>query len=334
MIDPTRGTLSRDNRVPVTLVAGWLGAGKSALARRLASDGAAWVGSWGWEGPGARDDTASGELAIEEEVAERRAGCACCAVRWDLVRSLPSLALRSPAPSRILVEVGALSDVALAGGTMLRERRLRHRVRLDGAIALVDGPAVACRLAAGQDPWPHPRAWDHLAFADSILVGRACRLSTAAVDEVLEVVAQVNPLAEVRIDSGDGAPELPTGGFGAAGVAKVEAIEVPRPPSRAREGGVAMVDVVDVAGELEWDDLVGWLNRVHRETGGELLRARGVVAVRGDDRRRLVSGVRTMLDQWAGRPWAGASRGSRLVLAGRDLPVEVLQDALAAVSRT
>ena len=145
-------------RLPVTLVAGFLGSGKTTLVNRILSAQheqriAVIVNEFGEVG-------IDGQLVVgvEENVVQLSNGCICCTVRDDLVSTVYDLLERrqqSEGPvafTRILIEASGLASPGPAVQTLLADRRLATQCRIDGVITLVNTPHIVRQIAE------HPEA--------------------------------------------------------------------------------------------------------------------------------------------------------------------------------
>jgi G3E family GTPase len=192
--------------VPISLIGGYLGAGKTTLVNRwlrLARDAglrlAVLVNDFGEIG-------IDGDLIVarREDIIELAGGCVCCSVGGDLVGALERLRARDPAPDRILLET---SGVALPG-TVAATARLAQGVAVDPVLVLADAATVRARA---NDAYVGDTVLRQLARAERVLLSRVDLLDAAALDAVRTWLDALIPGVPVAV-----AADEPLPGAGAA----------------------------------------------------------------------------------------------------------------------
>jgi len=159
-------------RIPVTLLTGFLGSGKTTLVSRLLrdprfSDSAVVINEFGEVGL----DHLLVEHLRDDAVIEMTSGCLCCTVRGDIRQTLLMLQHRSeageiPLFSRIVIETTGLADPAPVIHTLMSDRRLDARFRLARVATVVDAVNGLATLDT------HAEAVKQAAVADHLLVSK------------------------------------------------------------------------------------------------------------------------------------------------------------------
>jgi len=188
-------------RIPVTLVAGFLGSGKTTLVNRILTEQhdqrmAVIVNEFGEVGIDGRL-----VVGVEENVVQLSNGCLCCTVRGDLVTTVQDLLARRRAAvdmvpfERILIEASGLASPGPAVQTLLADPSLASQCCIDGVITLVNAPHIARQLQE------HPEASAQLGYADHIIVNHCDQCTDTGLAAVIEAVRACNPHASMETTS-------------------------------------------------------------------------------------------------------------------------------------
>lgn len=192
-------TTASSKRIPVTLLTGFLGSGKTTVLNHLVrqpelADTLVIINEFGEMGL----DHLLVAHCIENQVLEMNSGCLCCTIRGDLVQTLRDITWRFARNGqrqfrRVLIETTGLADPAPIVHTLTTHPQIAPKYRLDGIVATID-------LTTGSNTLDqHVEAIKQAAVADLLLVTK----SDLATDEqriaLLSRLESINPAAP-RVD--------------------------------------------------------------------------------------------------------------------------------------
>ncbi|WP_237216582.1 CobW family GTP-binding protein [Falsiroseomonas oryziterrae] len=319
----------RGARVPVILVTGFLGAGKTTLVKSLLEseagrNTAVVVNEFGEIGI----DQALLAPSAEGGVALLGNGCLCCAVRSDLEETFRQLftdRARGAIPSfeRVVLELSGADDPLPVLQTFLGERALAREYHIQSVIAVVD---AATGRAALRD---NPEARRQVALADRMVVSKSDLATSGEMDALMAELRALNADAPVRTaDHGAVDPDF---------LLAESSLPAPSPlraDAPAHAPGLTSF-VLRFDAPLPWRALTAALGLLCEMRGADLLRVKGLVAVEGCRGPVVIHAVRHLLH----RPveleaWPDAERASRLVfITSGDLARQPVEDLFRAVAR-
>lgn len=323
-------------RVPVTLLTGFLGAGKTTLLNRLID--APECGRVAVIVNEAGEVALDGKLVVgtTEEIVELREGCVCCTVRGDLSVAVGRLLdrrgrwFRGIKFDRILVECSGLASPGPVVQTFLLDPRLAGETRVDGVIALASAADIARQLDERAE------AAEQLAYADRIVLNHVDRAKD--VPGALARVRGVNPGAPVDMAvraAVDPAPLLELGGgeperWALAGGLDGASPSGPALAHHASAPGTASPVVLRHDGPIELEKLKFFLQFVAARKTWSLMRLKGIFRCPDLARAVVAHGVYQWLELGPGSMAPPAE--SVLLLIGRGLDRDELTRGWAAVT--
>jgi cobalamin biosynthesis protein CobW len=324
-------------RVPCTIVTGFLGSGKTTLIRHVLANAngrrlAVIVNEFGDVGIDGEILKGCGDAACpEENIVELANGCLCCTVADEFVPALDQILAREPQVEHIVIET---SGLALPKPLVqaFHWPAIKSRVTVDGVVAVVDGAAlaegqVAADLAALSAQRMADPALDHddpieevfedqIACADLVVLNKRDLLDARGLDKAVAVVAGALPRAVRIVTVADGKVD-PAALLG-LGVGTEDDIE----NRRTRHDLEAEHDhddfesfVVALPELADPDDLIARIARLAE--AHKVLRVKGFAAVNGKSMRLLIQAVGPRVSHYYDRPWGETSaRQGNLVVIG------------------
>jgi G3E family GTPase len=321
--------MPRKPRIPVTIVTGLLGAGKTTLVNRIVT-----------AHPGQRIaviESERGERAVDhalvvrvdEELFELSRGCACCTVRGDLIRVLGDLTRRRDRFDRIIIETTGLADPGPVVQTLFVDDELQDAFRLDGVVTLIDAQHASRQLAS------HPEVRDQVAFADVLVINKLDLVDADLADPLERRLREINAIARVlRGRHGDVAlaEVLEIAGFdlGRALAAQPSSFDPDRAIAAPPHDDVVTTIGLELAQPFDEARVIAWLRRLLQHRGHDILRMRGILALAGSARRLVVHGVHALLDTRLDTAWGDQPLRSQVVFIGTQLDREGLRAGLAS----
>jgi cobalamin biosynthesis protein CobW len=329
-------------KVPVTVVTGFLGSGKTTLIRHLIANAngkklAVIVNEFGSEGvDGEILKSCADADCPAENIVELANGCICCTVADDFIPAMEQLLSRAVKPDHILIETSGLA----LPKPLLKAfdwPEIRSRITVDGVIALADAEAVAAgRFApdpvavaaqrAADENLDHETPLsevfeDQIACADIVLLTKADLAGADGLEAARAAISAEMPRRVPMLPITDGAVDARVI-LGLEAAAEDDLAS--RPSHHDGEAEHEHDDFASIVIELpeisDLDGLVASVQRLAREQN--VLRAKGYIAVAGKPMRLLLQAVGERVRHQFDSAWGARPRRSRLVLIGEQEDID------------
>lgn len=306
---------AEDKRIPVTVVTGFLGSGKTCLINNILKGQqerkvAVIVNEFGEIG-------IDGQLVVEEDdeqLVEFNNGCLCCTVREDLAQTLAKLTAKADLDA-ILIETTGLADPAPVASTFFVSEEIRPYYRLDAFVTVADAFNLERNLIGSHE------AEEQVAFADIILLNKTDLVDPEDLMRIESKLKALNPLAKiyhteysaVNLDR-----ILDVRAFELATKLEVdpEFLEDFDHEHDAEVGSFALTSEKPI----DINRFMLWMNDLAQAKGEDLYRTKGLFYARGFPERILFQSVRMLTSMQRDRQWKPDElKHTEFVVIGRNL---------------
>lgn len=348
----------QDDRVPVTLLSGFLGAGKTTLLNRLVGDPDA--------GRIAVIMNEFGDVGLDHDLIEdvagdvvlMHSGCLCCSIRGDLAKTMAHLLSRRKQGrltfDRVVIETTGIADPGPILKTMVTNALIGDNFRTDGVVVLADAATGPSTLDTQFE------AVNQLALADLIIVTKSDLVAPDACNRFETRLQAINATARrVRVEHGRVAPSVLFGLSAMSQSATSETIrawlgaQIPeQDPAEARSDGAsgtgrpvpALPDEDDTdayrkhritSASIELSEPIPssifhlWLETLMALKARDILRIKGIVHVEDGEWPFVFHGVQHIFEAPVPlKHWSGTDTTTRVVVIARNMAKEDLKVGL------
>jgi G3E family GTPase len=344
-----------DKLIPATILTGFLGSGKTTLLKRVLTEAhgqkiAIIENEFG-------EENIDNDILVsdtQEQIMQLSNGCVCCTIREDLRATLALLAERRRKGEldfeRVVIETTGLADPGPVAQTFFMDDEVAESYLLDSVLTLVDAKHANDQLDARQE------ARMQVGFADQIFLSKTDLVDEAAVDALQHRLRHMNPRAQIqKVHFGEVplAKVFDLKGFNLNATLEIdpeflnaqgddhhhhdhgheghdhgpgEACDHPHHHAHDDDVKSFAFKSERAFNPTKLEDFLGAIVQVY---GPKMLRYKGVLFMKGSDKKVIFQGVHQMMGSDLGPKWApGEKKMSKLVFIGIDLPREILLQGL------
>ena len=336
--------------IPATILTGFLGSGKTTLLKRVLTEAhgkkiAVIENEFG-------EENIDNEILVQdsgEQIIQLNNGCVCCTIREDLRSTLSDLAARKRSGEidfeRVVIETTGLADPGPVAQTFFMDDEVAETYLLDSILTLVDAKHASGQLDSRQE------ARRQVGFADQIFISKPDLVAKDEVDALVHRLKHMNPRAPQRpVHFGEVpiAQVFDLKGFNLNAKLEIdpEFLEAETHAGHDHDHDHEHGEHCDHPHHHHHDDdvksfvfrsmrafnpakLEDFLGSVVQVYGPRLLRYKGVLYMKGTDRKVVFQGVHQMMGSDLGPVWgAGEKKNSKLVFIGIDLPRDIFLQGL------
>lgn len=320
-------------RIPVTIITGFLGAGKTSLLNKLIS-----------KHPEKRFAIIENEFGITgidgaliastpDAIFELNNGCICCSLGEDFLFTLENILGSSYEFDYLLVETTGIADPSSIIDAFVSGESIQSKFRIDSVICVADAVNMEDLLEE------QPEVKKQLALADLVLLNKTDSVHPSYVKTLSDTIAEINPMAKIYPTSFaniDQVEVLDTNSYSGEAIEKSTLSFCARTASEtASKSGGRMImnpskgpkahrhDITSegfsFTGNFDVNKFGLWMQNFLYFNKETIFRVKGIVSFENTEDQFIFHAVRGSFMFEVGKPWKEEARFSKLVFIGKNI---------------
>lgn len=312
--------------IPVTILTGFLGAGKTTLLNRILQENHNHKIAVIENELGQQD--IDSDLLVQsraEQIVTMNNGCICCTIRGDLSRVLTDLRLKRDRGEihfdRVVIETTGVANPGPVCQTFFMDDAVAAFFRLDGVVTLVDAKH------ANETLDKEPEAKDQVAFADKIFISKKDLVTDEEYEALKARLIAINPRAPIEaVHMGEVAVDkvLDIYGFNMNDILDIDPSFLTGAHHHHHHEDDVSAFLFESDKPFDAPRFEQYIQSLVAVYGPDMLRYKGVLYLKGTDRRCVIQGVHMIFSADVLGPWGEKKPQNRIVIIGRNLPKEAI----------
>jgi G3E family GTPase len=317
-------------RIPVTIITGFLGSGKTTLLNNLIKKYK--------DKKFAIIENEIGEIGIdgglivgtEDNIFELSNGCICCSINNDFHKTIKQLFEGSYEFNHLLIETTGIADPDPIIQAFISSSKIQSHFILDSVIGVTD----AVNLEDMIDEQPEVRK--QIALSDIILLNKTDAVQKKYIGELLRLLKTINPTAKlfpVTFSDISSIDILETFSYSVKAVEKTtltfQNLQLIRPENESLSHNHQIkTEGLIIPGAFEYGKFMMWMQMYLFFNKNKILRVKGIVSFMDEDEQYIFQAIRSDFMVEKGKPWNDETRFSKLIFIGKHIDRDEIEDAL------
>lgn len=322
-----------NNKIPVTILTGYLGSGKTTFINYLLKK------DHGYKF--AIIENEFGEVGIddglvlqtEEEIVETMNGCICCTVRKDLIKTIKRLVNdKGDKFNHIIIETTGLADPAPVAQTFFINEEIREICRLDSIVTFVDAKFTIQHIDEEKPDHVENEAREQVAFADVIVINKTDLVTEDEISNIKNRIKEININASIIESKFSQVPIekiINIKSFDLKNILEMDQDFLKSDEDHHHDNSITSFGV-NIEGSFNVEKLNEWLGRLMSEKGNDIYRSKGILSVHGSDDKFVFQSVHMIMNLNSSsnlgmnhKPWKkDEKRINKLCFIGKNLNKE------------